>query len=213
MGADPRPRWVARALAVYGARALLPGGPHERLRALRGRERGPDWLVAPPVRERWGWKRLPGPRWWAQLATVLTEDALGAADQHRREAAMDGVALRHPLRDPALIDLVLALPPELGFDPELDRPLARRAMASDLPPESLAAARKPSFNSLLEHALAGPDAARVRELVREPHPELAARVRREAVAGLLDTGRGAAALDLWRLACAELWLRHADGSI
>jgi hypothetical protein len=52
----------------------------------------------------------------------------------------------------------------------------------------------------------------VRELLRDPHPELAARVRREAVAGLVETGRGPAALDLWRVACAELWLRHAAGS-
>jgi asparagine synthetase B (glutamine-hydrolysing) len=151
---------------------------------------------------------------WAQLVHTLTADRLGAADEQRRQAAMHGLDARHPLRDPELIDLVLSLPPELGFDPHRDRPLARRAFARELPDEVLRYDRKPFFNRLLEDALDGPDRARMRELVSEPHPELAARVRRDSVAGRLDSGGAsgrARALDLWRLATLELWLRHGSG--
>jgi hypothetical protein len=120
------------------------------------------------------------------------------------------VERRHPLRDEELIETMLGLPPELGFHPTLDRPLARRALAGALPPEQLARDRKPIFNSLLEHALRGPDAPALAQLLAEPHPELARRVRKEAIADL-RAGRSASlgsALDLWRIATLEQWLEH-----
>jgi hypothetical protein len=168
--------------------------------------------------ERWAWKELDGPRWWAQLAHDLTADRLGAADHHRRSGALDGIDLRHPLRDPGLVDHVLSLPPELGFDPRLDRPLARRALAGELPERFLLDPRKPFFNRLLEDALRGPDAETVRELLAHPRPELSSLLRPEAVKalenGLFPTSSAApgAATDVWRIAVLELWLRHGDGS-
>jgi asparagine synthase (glutamine-hydrolysing) len=194
MGASPRGRWVRRALLEYGLRGALPYGLHERLRRARARGAAPG--------DPWAWKRIAGPRWWAQLAHRLTAtgDALGAPDELRRIASMASLERRHPLRDEKLVALALRLPPELGFDPALDRPVARKALARALPPEQLESDRKPVFNSLLEKALAGPDAEALRALLTDPHPELAGRLR-----------PGASALDTWRAATLELWLRHCAG--
>ena len=82
----------------------------------------------------------------------------------------------------------------------------RRALAGLLPPETLRDERKPAFNSLLASALEGPDAITLRELVANPSPELAARLRGDAVAA------GARTLDLWRIVTLELWLRRLAGS-
>lgn len=220
MGERPLPRWIGRALVSYGLRANLPEPVHARMRALRGRgSAGPPWLATDEDRlhrtedDPWAWKRAHGPRWWAELAHTLTVtgDAIGAPDQLRREARGAGIELRHPLRDPELIDLVLGLPPELAFDPDQDRPLARRALARALPPATLAGGEKPTFNSLLGGALDGRDRATLVELLADPHPELARRVRAGALRALLDGPHtGAGTIDLWRLASAELWLRHCE---
>jgi asparagine synthase (glutamine-hydrolysing) len=213
MGARPRPRWVGRALLTYGARGLLPPGLHERMRAARRRGGGgPGWLAQPVRDSRWAWKRRPGPRWWAHLSHVLVADPLGATDQRRREAALHGLDLRHPLRDPELIDLVLSLPPELAFDPDLDRPLLRRALAGELPDDVLRDTRKPFFDALLRDALSGPDADALRALVAEPPAELAALLRPGAAAALLDPAARPAswALDAWRVATLAIWLRHQE---
>jgi asparagine synthetase B (glutamine-hydrolysing) len=221
MGSKPHARWLARAIGVYGARGALPYGVHERLRQARGR-RGASagWLGEETQRihvgseDPWAWKRVPGPRWWAHLAYTLTVtgDAMGAPDQLRRTARLAGLERRHPLRDQELIDLVLTLPPELAFHPRLDRPIARRALAGALPPELLEGDRKPIFNSLLADALDGPDAGALRDLLADPDPELARRVRMDAVAAMQGRASGSrtrgTALDLWRIASLEMWLEH-----
>jgi asparagine synthase (glutamine-hydrolysing) len=217
MGERPRARWLGRAMMSYGVRAALPPALHERLRRARADgAAGPSWLSEEMDRlhrageDPWRWKGARGPRWWAHLAHLLTGagEALGAPDQMRRAGLMAGVEPRHPLRDPELVELVLSLPPELAFHPRLDRPLARRALAGSLPDATLADERKPAFNSLLESALTGPDAAALRHLLADPHPELAARVRRGAVEQMLKAPTGGSALDLWRIASLEMWLRH-----
>ena len=183
MGDHPDPRWVRRALAVYGLRGALPAPVHAALRSARRRDRQTGL-------GEWEWKRLDGPRWWAHLADSLTTDALGAGDQQRRDAALAGLELRHPLRDPDLIELALHLPPELSFDPHADRPLVRRALAGRIPVDDDA---KPAFNALLDRAFAGPDAPLLRELLGD---------RAKA---------NASSLDLFRAASLELWLRHQNG--
>lgn len=216
MGDHPRPRWLIRAMLAYGVRGALPYGPHERLRALRGREGGPAWLADPGLDDRWAWKRDDEPRWWAHKEHLLVDDAVGTSEQASREAAMHGLAFRHPLRGPRLVELMLSLPPELSFDAELDRPLARRALAGRLPPEILRDVRKPAFNALLEDSLKGPDHGAVAELLAAPRPELRRLLRVAEVAALprwLRVGAAprALALDVWRIAAAELWLRHLGG--
>jgi asparagine synthase (glutamine-hydrolysing) len=218
MGPSPRPRWLRRALLRYGLRGAIPYRVHEPVRRATDRARLPDWLAAEARTARragddpWAWKRLAGPRWWAQLADSLTDrvDALGAADQLRREGALAGIELRHPLRDPELVDLVLTLPPELAFDPGVDRALARRAMSGALPPEILGDDTKPVFNSILTTGLDGRDGRALRELLAAPHPELARRVRAQAVSALIGGGARAAtwSVDVWRLASLELWLEY-----
>ena len=220
MGASPRPRLVRRALLRYGLRPALPYRLHELLRSVRGRGRVPDWLddearaAHRTGDDPWAWKRTRAPRWWAHLADALTDfvDVLGAADQLRREAALAGLQLRHPLRDPQLVELVLGLPPALAFDPHIDRALARTAFEGDLPPEVLGDDAKPVFNSVLTAALDGRDRAALRALLADPHPELARRVRRAAV-DALNGGSSASrpatwSVDMWRLASLELWLEY-----
>ena len=80
-----------------------------------------------------------------------------------------------------------ALAPELGFDRDADRPLVRRALDGRIPVDDHA---KPAFNSLLDTALAGPDAPLLRELIGD---------------------RAGSSLDLFRAASLELWLRHQNG--
>lgn len=218
MGPRPRPRWLRRALVRYGLRGAVPYRLHEPVRRALRRDSVPAWLSDSAREERragddpWAWKRLRGPRWWAQLADALTDrvDALGAADQLRREGALAGLQLRHPLRDPELVDLVLALPPEPAFDPDVDRALARRAMAGALPPEILGDDAKPVFNSILGGGLRGRDDRALRELLADPHPELARRVRADALAALPagDPRAPTWGVDLWRLASLELWLEQ-----
>ena len=221
MGDAPSPRLMRRALLRFGLRPALPYRLHEPLRRARGRSRVPDWLGDEARAARrigddpWAWKRTRAPRWWAHLADALTDfvDVLGAADQLRRESALAGVELRHPLRDPQLAELVLGLPPAPAFDPHLDRALARRALEGALPPEVLRDDTKPVFNSVLTSALEGRDRQALRALLAEPHPELARQVRAAAVAALLRGPSSASrprawAVDLWRLASLELWLEY-----
>lgn len=216
MGERPQSRWLLRALAKYGLRGALPHGPHQRLRRARGRPLAP-WLSETAIAahqardDPWAWKGAGQPRWWRQLSWLLTDraDALGASDQFRREAALTGLTLRHPLRDPALIELVLGLAPELSFDARLDRPLARRALRGRLPTGVLASEEKPAFNSLLTVSLNSGDRPGLQALLRNPHPELARNARAGGLPELLH-GRPTLtwATDLWRLASLELWLDH-----
>ena len=220
MGDRPPPRRVRRALMRYGLRPALPYRLHEPLRRARGRSQVPDWLAEEARAARltgddpWAWKRTRAPRWWAQLADALTDfvDALGAADQLRREAALAGVELRHPLRDTELAELILGLPPEPAFDPHLDRALARQTLDGALPPEVLGDDTKPVFNSVLTAALGGRDREARRALLSDPHPELARQVRSGAIAALLRGPGGGSpptwSVDLWRLASLELWLEY-----
>jgi asparagine synthase (glutamine-hydrolysing) len=223
MGEHPTRRHYRRALELYALRDGLPPRLHAAVRTARRRGRGeagaapallgPAW-VADTLRERIAdsthseWKRRAGPRWWAALVHAIgpRSDAMGAADQFRREAALAGLRLVHPWRDTQLADYVLTLPPELAFDPSLDRPLARAAMRGLVPDAVRLNDRKPYFNDLLADALSGPDRALAAELAGAE--ELARYVRRERVDELLERPAGPAwPLDVWRLAAAGAWLR------
>lgn len=220
MGDQPRPRWLLRAMAKYGIRGALPHAPHQLLRRLRGRA-VPAWMSdrSAALHQRsddpWRWKRLDGPRWWSQMVDLLTDrgDAIGAADQHRREAALSGLTMGQPLRDLQLIELVLGLGPELAFDARLDRPLARRALRSRLPADFLASDAKPFFNSVLTGSLAGRDLEPLRAILSDPHPALAWHVRPPELARMLRSKTEAKpsmtwGTEVWRLAAIELWLDH-----
>jgi asparagine synthase (glutamine-hydrolysing) len=161
------------------------------------------------------------PRWQAQLAWLLTDGraAMGMQDHLRRIAAESGVRAAHPLLDVDLIELMLGLPPQLGFDPELDRPLLRRAMTGLLPDAVRLRADKVSFNALLLDALVGPEAAAIDTVLTHPTPELAAVVEPGALRRLWHAGPSghphggwAWSLEVWRAFSAETWLRRGSGA-
>lgn len=217
MGAHPPPRWLLRAVRDYGIRGALPARVHGLARRIRGTARKePSWIAASTRRlladaeRRYEWKELSGPRWWAGLVHALVDgpDALGAADQLHRESRMGGVSFVHPWRDLDLIEHVVAQPPELGFDPDLDRPLARAAMKGALPEAARLNTRKPYFNVLLRDALTGVDRRNVENLILDPPPELAPHLDLAQVRRLLgDSGGPGRILDLWQLATAAAWVR------
>ena len=216
---------ATRALWRFGVVGLVPGGVHQRWRRRRGAKRyAPSW-VRPEVAAEllaadrpWDWKRLDGPRWWAERAHGLTDrlDASGAHDLPRRRAAEVGLPSRHPLQDPALVELALRLHPALLHDPAGDRSLAREALAGIIPDHVGTATAKPRFNAIQERwllaergeaeqllgadALVGDyvDLASVREwLLGDParHP----------------AGRTRWPLDAWRVLSLEIWLREHAG--
>jgi hypothetical protein len=204
----------------FGARPALPPALHALLRRARGGDhRTPDWLaddLASAHRaddDPWAWKRTGGPRWWAAKSHDLTAgpEAIGAADQLRRKAASARVHFAHPYRDRELVELALALPPELAFDARLDRALAREAMRGLLPEVARDSDRKPVFNRFLADALEG-DLAFVREMVDAPDAAIRAYVDpaglRAAVLEAAPARRGPGwPLDVWRVATLECWLR------
>jgi hypothetical protein len=164
------------------------------------------------------WKRLDGPRWWAERAYGLTDglDASGAHDLPRRRAATVGLPARHPLQDPELIDLALRLDPTLLHDPDRDRPLARDALEGTVPEHVRTAAFKPHFNAVQERWLLA-ERATADELLG-PDALVGAYVDLPAVRGWLlgdparhPAGRARWPLDAWRVLALELWLRELAG--
>lgn len=220
MGPHPPPRLVGRALVRYGARGALPRSMHLALRAVRRRRgRDPAPLLRPwaarlhaAEEDAWSWKRLDGPRWWGSLvdSLVAAPEALGAALHFRREGALAGVELRHPLRDLELVEHVLRLPPAMAFDPVFDRPLIREAMGSALPDAARLNTSKPFFNEVLSGAFAVHDRQAIRTLLSGPRPEVTRWVRSEVLDSLLDgSGKTLApgSLELWSVAVMEAWLQ------
>lgn len=218
MGPRPPARWVRQALVRYGLRGAIPFRTHRRLRSWRasaGDEAPHPWITRDLVQlhsdsdDPWAFKRDGGPRWRSGFidAVVSRSEAIGAHDQLRREADLCGVEFRHPLRDPDLIDAVLAIDPRLGFDPELDRPLARSALRCAVPDEVRLSTRKPHFNAPLTAALAGPDAPAIGALLTGPDMQSGEYVRREGLASLMDGGARPRVLSLWRVVMLECWLR------
>ena len=163
------------------------------------------------------WKRLPGPRWWAQLADGLTSGiaARGVRDHARRRAQTAGLEAGHPFLDEQLIEFVLRLPPELSFDPHRSRPLLRASVAGLIPDEVRLRAGKTYFDATFYDAMAGHDRSAVRRMLLDPDAEIRAFVDPERLrSDLLDVdprehplGARFWMASAWRLATAESWLR------
>ena len=221
-GRHPSGRVVSRLLREYALKGALPYGVHGLAPRIRGAERyAPPWLRAESARlhversGRWAWKQLGGPRWWAHLAYTLTieRERMGVYDFLRRKCALAGIEGAHPfLDDVELVALVLGLPPEPAFHPELDRPLLRDAMTGLVPDRVRLRREKSYFNELFVDGVSRTDRPAVERLLGTPDAEVNAYVRPEIVrARLLEAPpqrRGPAwAWALWRLATAECWLR------
>lgn len=221
-GDHPARRDVARMLADFGLIGALPYRLHELARRSLRREDGPGWLRADAARDLrasadpLAWKRLDGPRWWAEIAHGVTRgvEEIGVFEHQRRRAASAGLEARHPLFDLDLLELCLRQPPLASFDRHRSRPTLRAAMSGLLPDSVRLRPQKALFDSVLVDCLTGRDGELVRQLVCGEGAELGAYVDRNGLEQALF-GSGSEIprysfrwmWQLWRLTTAECWLR------
>ena len=220
-GPKPSPRELAGLAGELGVKGAAPHGFHRTVRRLGGSRRyAAPWLTERTARlyvetrDDWVWKRLPGPRWWAFLAHLVTHwrEQMGAYDFMRQRDSLASLVTRHPLLDDLeLIELVLRLSPELSFDPDLTRPLERSLAAGILPDEIRTRPDKSTFSTLVVDALSGPDWPVATSLLLAPDAELRAYTRPESIRRLLEVPRDRRSIKwarlVWRLATTESWLR------
>lgn len=221
------PRVAAWLIREWGVKGAVPHWLHRLRQRLRGRETfAPHWFTPENVRLRFEtdptleWKRSNAPRWWAALVNeTISIGSTLVQDGARRRSASVGLQARHPLLDVDVIELMLALPPELAFDPHLSRPLLRDSVRGLIPEEVRLRYSKSSFDALFHELLAGPDLPKVCSLLLSPDAEVGAFVDRDRMdAELFGAGPPSApgalqnwALHVWRLLTAEIWLRLQTG--
>ncbi len=223
-GAGDRParREVAKMVADFAAAGALAYRLHKVLRRPFARRNAAAWLRPQVVRDLLdsedplAWKRLDGPRWWAEIAHGLTRgvEEIGVFEHQRRRAASAGLEARHPLFDLDLVELCLRQPPLATFDRYQNRPVLRAAMAGLLPDTVRLRPQKALFDSVLVDCLAGPDGVAARTLLSDPGSELRAYVDQRGVERAMF---GATSQlreqpfqwmwQLWRLTTTECWLR------
>jgi asparagine synthase (glutamine-hydrolysing) len=223
-GAGDRParREVARMVANFAVAGALPYRLHEVLRKPFARRDAPGWLRSRAARDLLNsedplaWKRMDGPRGWAEIAYGLTRgvEEIGVFEHQRRRAASAGLEARHPLFDLDLVELCLRQPPLASFDRYRSRPVLRAAMTGLLTDAVRLRPRKALFDSVLIDCLTGPDGTAARRLVTDPGAELGAYVdTREVQRALFETDRGPREQpfqwmrQVWCLTTAECWLR------
>ena len=183
-GAGPhvRPRDVAAMFASLALVGSLPYRPHGLALSLIARREAPGWLLGRAVDELvdsddpLAWKRLDGPRWWAQAAYGIAYgiEQAGVFEHQRRRAGLAGLEARHPLLDLDLVELSLRQSPLLTFDRRYSRPLLRESMAGLLPDSVRLRPGKAQFESLIVDCLTGPDGVAVRAILTSPRAELRA---------------------------------------
>jgi asparagine synthetase B (glutamine-hydrolysing) len=220
-GAGTGRRDAAESLLEWGVRGLLPGWLDRRSESEPPllNHQGQRWFRA--GRESATWRRRRGPSWWASKAHQLTRgaEALGANDHRRRAVESAGIVSRHPLLDPELVDFMLSLPPEWSFDPTFTRPLLREAGKGLLPDEIRMRWKKAEFGRVFADPLEQTDLPLLRNLLGSAKSECfryldRSVVERELLAGPDRNPRGriAWALEIWRVANVELWLRMQSDS-
>jgi asparagine synthase (glutamine-hydrolysing) len=211
-------RWLTREWAIKGA---APYSLHAAARRIRPRHYASRWLTESAAAQhgrhvdRWEWKRLEGPRWWANLAFDLAEarQRSGAHDFLRHRSAAAGVDGRHPYFDDVeLVEQMLRLPAEAAFDERFDRPLLRHANEGLLPDAIRLRPDKSYFNALFEQALCSTDRAPVLELLGDG-AHIGRYVRLELLRGYVtgSIARPAGwAWIVWRAVVTECWLRTLE---
>jgi asparagine synthase (glutamine-hydrolysing) len=219
VGAIPLDRlwWLMRE---YGLKGAAPHTLHRAARRLRPVRYVPDWLRPESAqlyvdsRGEWDWKHGSGPRWWAFLSYLLTtwRERAGVYDFLRRRAELAGLESRHPLLDDLdLIEFVLRLPPDLAFDPDINRPFARAAVSGLVPDAIRLRGAKGDLSPLFVEVMSAHDTALAAELLTDSHAEIWAYARPEKIRDLLarplERRDVAWAWQVWRLATTECWLR------
>ena len=170
------PAWrpVLQLLREHGVMAALPGRVHRLLWEHGDKARhAPPWIRAHDV----PWivdsdrsmrcKRYDGPRWWARRAEALFsgQHALGRRDEARRRGQMAGLASRSPLLDLDLVNFVLQMPPDLGFDPLMGRRIVHEAMSGVLPRAERLRPGNSYVSELTRRCLTGEDLRLIRGLL------------------------------------------------
>jgi asparagine synthase (glutamine-hydrolysing) len=218
---EPRGKVLRSVLREWALKGALPHAVHRAARRWRPEHYGAPWLTRAAARrhgrstDRWRWKRIDGPRWWASLADHVTESRQrsGAHDFLRHKSTLGGLQGRHPyLEDVDLTVQMLSLPPELSFDPTFDRPILRRAMKGLMPEEIRLRQQKSYFNVLLHRVLVDTDRDALLGLLHD-RAEVAAYVRVDVVRSYLQGAPTRPATwgpIVWRAATAECWLRTLD---
>ena len=194
---------------------------HQAFRRARPPDRGsPSWFRPESARlladtdDSLAWKRLSGPRWWAELADSLTSGvaARGVDDHARRRAATAGWRAPSPARC-RTSGVRARLPPELSFDPHRS-PMLRASMAGSCPTRS-ACGRGSRTSTALLRGDGGARPETVRRIVLDPGAELGAFVDLEpspATCSMWLRERSARpaprhwTASAWRLLTAEIWL-------
>lgn len=215
---------VMHILKAYGLRGALPHRAYVWQRRLRDASPiGPAFLgaaaqsILSETTDELRWAKSGGaPRWWLYLRHLLIEgrEGTGLGDYVRQRSRWVGVEGRPPLFDVDLIDAALRLPPELAFDPYLDRPLAREAMAGLLPDTVRLSRRKSNLFPFYYDGLTGRDLPMARALLAGDRLEIERWADRGVVQGLLDNPPGPESpavygwlSALWSCVTMESWLR------
>ncbi len=225
-GAGGQARWrpTARVVARYGLRPALPHSLYSTLRRLRvSRHPTPPHLnerastLLRGSAEGLGWLRdAREPRWWLNLRQLMIDDreAAGLGDFVRQRAQWVGIEARPPLFDVDLIETALRIPPQFRFDPYLDRPIGREALAGVLPDPIRLSRRKSNLAPLYHRGLIGPDLPLIRQLLGGDRLEIAPWVQREVVRDLIGNPPPVGGPNwydwlgaIWGCTTAECWLR------
>jgi asparagine synthetase B (glutamine-hydrolysing) len=224
LGGAPPVGLRLRILRAYGVGGTLPEGVQRLRRRLLSPREGISSLVydtdVPGLRhqdEEWSWKTGDGPIWWTAAVDERVNGAhrLDASGELLRASVDAGIDQRHPfLHDAALVEAVLAIPPEQQFDAVRDRPLLRDGLAGLIPPAVVRRFDKSYFNELTSRALAGAEGSLLLAQVSAADAPIRAYVRADPLDGLaaIATERGGArhrlAARLFRIASVDCWLRQ-----
>ena len=176
-------------------------GVEERLRAAEPESRpsGADGA------RREHWRQLRSPRLTATLETLAAD-----ADAAR-------IDLRDPFLDRRLMEFCLALPASQKIQQGRTRIVARRALATLLPPEVRDRPGKSVLDLMLGSALAVYGRPRLDRLMNEAVGALSPYVPgdsiRGAYRGYVDRGGPTDVSRVWRYATLTLWLRRASSTL
>jgi asparagine synthase (glutamine-hydrolysing) len=227
-GAHVPRREVAKVFRSQALAGALPYRLHDLGRKATVKRAAPAWLSRQTVDDLvasddpFAWKRLDGPRWWANAAHGVTRgiEEAGVFEHQRRRAALAGLRARHPILDLDLVELALRQPPRATLDRRYTRPVLRASMAGLLPDAVRLRPGKARFETLIADCLSGADGAAVRKVLTAPDLELGAYLDPVTMRRALfdsDAQRRDSPFrwmwQVWRLLTAELWLRSQASPI